>query len=50
MTVYYMDDFSIVGVDIDFPVVNFLNGEAYFLSNGEEYRINIKNLIDIVGN
>lgn len=50
MTIYYSDDLGILAVDIDFNNIQFCNGEAYFSSNGEEYRVNINNIIEIVSN
>ena len=48
MTIYYCDNIGEVAVDIDFNNIQFLSGEAYFASNGEEYRIDINNIIEIV--
>lgn len=48
MTVYYCDEIGEVGVDIDFNNIQFINGECWFSSNGEEYRIKVENLIEIV--
>ena len=48
ITVYYRDELGEVGVDIDFYNIQFVNGEAYFSSNGEEYRIPMDRLIEIV--
>lgn len=48
MTVYYRDELGEVGVDVDLDNIQFLNGEAWFSSNGEEYRIAVENLIEIV--
>ena len=48
MTVYYMDEVGVVGVDVDFYNIQFRNGECYFSSNGEEYRVPIGALIEIV--
>ena len=48
MTIYYIDEVGEVGVDIDCNNIQFCNGEAYFSSNGEEYRININDIIEII--
>ena len=49
MTVYYCDYMGEVGVDIDYDSnIYFCNGEAYFSSNGKEYRIPIQTIIEIV--
>ena len=50
MTIYYIDDIGEIGVDIDFNNIQFCNGECYFSSNGEEYRIKIENIIEIISN
>jgi hypothetical protein len=50
MTIYYIDELGEVAADIDFNNIQFCNGEAYFSSNGEEYRININNIIEIARN
>lgn len=47
MFVTYRDEAGYITVDIDFWNVQFLNGEAYFSSNNEEYRINILNIVEI---
>lgn len=49
MTIYYRDEIGEIGVDIDFYNIQFLNGECYFSSNGEEYRIKTEQLIEIIG-
>lgn len=49
MTIYYIDSLGEIAVDIDFNNIQFLNGECYFSSNGEEYRIKTENIIEIVG-
>lgn len=48
MTIYYSDELGEVGVDIDSRNICFCNGEVYFDSNGEEYRININSIIEII--
>lgn len=48
MTIYYRDEVGGIAVDVDFNNVQFLAGEAWFSSGGEEYRIPIENLIEIV--
>ena len=48
MTVYYMDELGEVAVDVDFDNIQFMNGECYFSSNGEEYRVPLGALIEIV--
>ena len=50
MTIYYVDELGEIAVDIDFNNIQFYNGEAYFSSNGEEYRVDINNIIEIVRN
>ena len=49
MTIYYRDELGEVGVDVDCNNIQFMNGECYFSNNGEEYRIAINALIEIVG-
>ena len=49
MTVYYMDEFGTVAVEVDFGSIQFWGGEAYFTANGEEYRVKLNRLIEIVG-
>ena len=49
MTVYYRDEIGETAVDIDFYNIQFLNGECCFSSNGEEYRIKVEQLIEIIG-
>lgn len=46
--VVYRDNLGIVEQKVDFNVVTFLDGEAIFSVDYEEYRIPIKNLIEIV--
>lgn len=48
MTIYYYDELGMVAVDVDFYNIQFCNGECYFSSNGEEYRVPIGALIEIV--
>ena len=50
MTIYYADELGVIAVDVDFNNIQFCDGEAYFSSNGEEYRVNIDNIIEIVRN
>ena len=50
MTIYYVDELGVLSVDVDFNNIQFCDGEAYFSSNGEEYRVNIENIIEIVRN
>jgi len=47
MIVIYKDDAGIVSIEIDFYNIQFLDGECYFSSNGEEYRIKTEQLITI---
>jgi hypothetical protein len=47
MRVWYRDEIGIVMVHLDYDCIQFLNGECYFSSNGEEYRINTENMIEI---
>lgn len=49
MTVYYMDEIGEIAVEIDLGGIQFFGGEAWFASGGEEYRIKLENLIEIVG-
>lgn len=48
MIIYYIDDIGETAVEIDFNNIQFFNGECYFSSNGEEYRIKTENIIEIV--
>ena len=48
MIVYYRDELGEQAVEIDLHNIQFWNGECYFSSNGEEYRIRVENLIEIV--
>lgn len=48
MTVYYIDELGECAVDIDFDSIVFFNGEAWFTSGNEEFRIKVENLIEIV--
>ena len=50
MTIYYRDELGVIGVDIDFNNIQFCDGKAYFSSDGEEYTIDINNIIEIVRN
>ena len=50
MTIYYVDELGVLAVNVDFNNIQFYDGEAYFSSNGEEYRVNIDNIIEIVRN
>ncbi len=49
MTIYYRDEIGEIAVDVDFNNIQFLGGECYFSSNGEEYRIKVEQLIEILG-
>lgn len=48
MIVYYRDEVGEIAVEVDFYNIQFCQGEAYFSSNGEEYRVRLENLIEIV--
>ena len=48
MIIYYTDEIGENAVEIDFNNIQFLNGECYFSSNGEEYRIKTENIIEII--
>ena len=48
MIIYYIDELGEVAAHVDFNNIQFINGECYFSSNGEEYRIEVKNIIEIV--
>lgn len=48
MIVYYHDELGEIAVEVDFHNIQFCQGEAYFSSNGEEYRVRLENLIEIV--
>lgn len=37
MIIFYVDTLGVVSVNVDFGTIQFLKGEAYFSSNGEEY-------------
>lgn len=47
MTVTYRDELGYISVEIDPYGVQFLDGEAYFSANREEYRIKLENLVEI---
>lgn len=48
MTIFFYGIYGVVGLKVDEHNIQFLNGEAYFSSNDIEYRINTKNIIEIV--
>lgn len=48
MKVIYYDELGIVSVIVDSDNILFFKWEIYFDSNGEEYRIPLKNVIEIV--
>lgn len=48
MTIYYRDEVGEIAVDVDENNIHFMNGECYFSSNGEEYRVSLGALIEIV--
>lgn len=47
MYIYYRDALGITRAELDWPSVAFLDGEALFSVNGEEYRIPVENVVEI---
>jgi len=50
MFIVYLDNLGVAVVELDYSSVSFLNGEAVFSSNGEEYRIPTNTIIEITTN
>lgn len=48
MTIWFSDEVGIVGLKVDNDGIQFFGNECFFASNGKEYRVNIKNLLEIV--
>ena len=48
MIIYYHDEIGEVAIEVDMYNIQFCNGECYFSSNGEEYRVKIDQLIEII--
>ena len=47
MYITYRDTIGIITVELDYPNIQFLNNDCYFSVNGEEYRIDTVDLIEI---
>jgi hypothetical protein len=48
MTIYYCDEFGIVSVKVNSDGIQFLDGIAYFSDGEKEYKVNIKNICEIM--
>ena len=48
MVIYYVDELGETAVNIDCNNIQFCNGECYFSSGGEEYRIETDCIIEII--
>ena len=46
LVITYRDKLGYIQVEIDSEEILFLNGEIWFDSNGEEYRIKLEDVVD----
>ena len=47
LVITYRDELGYIQVEIDSEEILFLNGEIWFDSNGEEYRIKLEDVVSI---
>lgn len=48
LKIVYRDNLGIAEQEVDFNVISFLDGEAIFSVDYEEYRIPLKSIIEIL--